>query len=97
MKYQYAATNIETGQITSGAAAVSLDPNRARYTNRVLLKASAAGAYVGWGEGVTTGTGAEIPTTGYLDLWIKNPGSLYVVGGGATVYWIFEIPEGPTQ
>lgn len=94
MKFPHVASRITTLQITSTAVAKSISSGGNRQTNRVLLKASAATIYVG-GLGVSTTTGAEIPTGAaapYLELWIRDPEKLYVIGVG-TVYVILEEPE----
>ena len=93
-KFPHAGAGLETGQLTSSATPQSLDPDAtAGPTNRILLSASAAGAYFG-DLGVATGTGFPIPTLTPLELWQNTPAEIFVVGGGATVYYYLEFPEG---
>ena len=93
MKFLSAAAKITTRQIAVTETPESLDPNRSYITNRVLLSASALGAFVG-GQNVNTSTGFPVPAVPStpLVLWISTPGELYVVGG-QTVYVILEEPE----
>ena len=94
MRYPYAAGRITTGQMTASGTPTRVNAESNRNTNRVLLMASAAGAYVGGSPNITASTGAAIPTTNYLELWVVDPAELYIVGA-QTVYYILEEPERP--
>jgi len=94
-RFNQAAAGVETAQISAGSTPQPIDADgNVGPTNRILLKASTAGIYVGGNKNVTTSSGAEIPTTSYLPLWMDDPSDLYVVGASGTVCVIFETPEG---
>lgn len=93
-KFPHVGAGMEVGQITTSATPVSLDPAGVRgLTNRIFLMASAAGAFFGEAAVLTT-TGFAIPTTGYIELWQNSPNEIFVVGGGAIVYYYLELVEG---
>ncbi len=93
-RFPHVGAGMEVGQMVSNANARSIDPGAVLgLTNRILLMAGAAGAYFG-DSGVSTTTGFAIPTTGPVELWQNTPSEIFIIGGGAIVYYYLELVEG---